>query len=63
MINTTEGAKSIADSFSLRRTALLKKVPYATTIAGARATIEAIAAMRNGGLDVWPLQSYATHAS
>jgi carbamoyl-phosphate synthase large subunit len=63
MINTTEGAKSIADSFSLRRTALLKKVPYATTIAGARATIEAISAMRNGGLDVWPLQSYATHTS
>ncbi len=63
MINTTEGAKSIADSFSLRRTALLKKVPYATTIAGARATIEAIAAMRNGGLDVWPLQSYAIHST
>ncbi len=63
MINTTEGAKSIADSFSLRRTTLLKKVPYATTIAGARAIVEAIVAMRNGGLDVWPLQSYATHAS
>ncbi|MBC6440821.1 MAG: carbamoyl-phosphate synthase large subunit [Rhodospirillales bacterium] len=63
VINTTEGAKSITDSFSLRRTALVKKVPYATTIAGARATIEAIAAMRNGGLDVAPLQSYATAAS
>ena len=59
MINTTEGAKSIADSFSLRRTALLKKVPYVTTMAGARATIEAIAAIRDGGLDVAPLQSYA----
>ena len=63
VINTTEGAKSIADSFSLRRTALLKKVPYATTVAGARATIAAIAAMRDGGLDVAPLQSYAAAAS
>ena len=62
MINTTEGAKSIADSFSLRRTALLKQVPYATTVAGARATVEAIAAMRDGGLDVAPLQSYAASA-
>ena len=59
VINTTEGAKSIADSFSLRRTALSKKVPYATTIAGAGAMIEAIAALRDGGLDVAPLQSYA----
>jgi len=63
MINTTEGAKSIADSFSLRRTALLKKVPYVTTIAGARATIEAISAMRDGSLEVAPLQSYNGHAA
>jgi len=59
VINTTEGAKSIADSFSLRRTALVGKVPYATTIAGARATVEAIAAIAGGGIDVAPLQSYA----
>ena len=63
MINTTEGAKSITDSFSLRRTALMKKVPYATTIPGARAVVEAIAAMRSEGLDVMPLQSYTTSAS
>ncbi|MEM7120359.1 MAG: carbamoyl-phosphate synthase large subunit [Pseudomonadota bacterium] len=59
LINTTEGAKSIADSFSLRRTALIKRLPYATTIAGARAMVQAIAAMRDDALDVAPLQSYS----
>ena len=59
LINTTEGAKSIADSFSLRRTALIKRLPYATTIAGARAMVQAIAALRDDALDVAPLQSYS----
>ncbi|MBT7614047.1 MAG: ATP-grasp domain-containing protein, partial [Rhodospirillaceae bacterium] len=63
VINTTEGAKAIADSFSLRRTALVKKVQYVTTMAGARAFVEAISAMRDGGLDVAPLQSYALAAT
>jgi carbamoyl-phosphate synthase large subunit len=60
VINTTEGAKSIADSFSLRRTALIRKVPYATTIAGARAMVEAISALAASGIDVAPLQSYSS---
>ncbi len=59
LINTTEGSQSITDSFSLRRTALMKKVPYVTTIPGARAVVEAIAALKAGGLDVKPLQAYA----
>ena len=58
MINTTESARSIADSFGMRRTALLKNVPYATTIAGASAMIDAITALRERGFDVAPLQSY-----
>ena len=60
MINTTESARSIADSFGMRRTALLKNVPYATTIAGASAMIDAITAVRERGFDVAPLQSYGT---
>jgi carbamoyl-phosphate synthase large subunit len=60
VFNTTEGAQAIQDSFSLRRTALMKKIPYSTTIAGARAMVEAIAALRGSTLDVAPLQSYAT---
>ena len=59
LVNTTESAKSIADSSGMRRTALLKNVPYATTIAGARAMVEAIAAVRATGFDVAPLQCYA----
>jgi carbamoyl-phosphate synthase large subunit len=59
VFNTTEGAQSLADSFSIRRTALQQKVPYYTTMAGAVAATEAIAALRQGALDVRPLQSYA----
>ena len=62
MINTTESARSIADSFGMRRTALLKNVPYTTTIAGASAMIDAITAVRERGFDVAPLQSYAREA-
>ncbi|KAA0680371.1 carbamoyl-phosphate synthase large subunit [Roseomonas genomospecies 6] len=58
VINTTEGAQALSDSFSLRRTALTYNLPYYTTMAGARAAVEAIAALRNGSLEVAPLQSY-----
>ncbi|MGE0153311.1 MAG: carbamoyl-phosphate synthase large subunit [Reyranellaceae bacterium] len=60
VFNTAEGAQSIADSFTLRRTALMNKIPYYTTVAGARAAVEGIAAMRQGALDASPLQSYFT---
>ncbi len=58
VFNTTEGAQAIADSFSLRRTALTHAIPYYTTVAGARAAVQAIAALRSGSLEVAPLQSY-----
>jgi carbamoyl-phosphate synthase large subunit len=58
MMNTTEGSKSIADSFEIRRTALTLKIPYYTTTAGANAVVKAIAALRLGRLEVAPLQSY-----
>jgi len=58
MMNTTEGSKSIADSFEIRRTALTLKIPYYTTTAGASAVVKAIAALRLGRLEVAPLQSY-----
>ena len=58
VFNTTEGAQAIADSFSLRRTALVHHIPYYTTAAGARAAVQAICALQNGSLDVAPLQSY-----
>jgi carbamoyl-phosphate synthase large subunit len=42
IVNTTEGAKAIADSAAIRRAALQHKVPYTTTIAGAEATCMAL---------------------
>jgi carbamoyl-phosphate synthase large subunit len=58
VFNTTEGAQAISDSFSLRRTALTHNIPYYTTVAGARAAVQAIGALREGCLEVAPLQSY-----
>jgi carbamoyl-phosphate synthase large subunit len=58
VFNTTEGAQAIADSFSLRRTALTNAIPYYTTVAGARAAVQAIATLKTGNLEVAPLQSY-----
>jgi carbamoyl-phosphate synthase large subunit len=58
VINTTLGAEAIADSFSLRRTALMKDIPYFTTIAAARAAAGAIQALKSAPLDVRSLQEY-----
>jgi carbamoyl-phosphate synthase large subunit len=58
VFNTTEGALAIADSASIRQTALAGDIPYYTTVAGARAAVEAIAALQSGALEVAPLQSY-----
>jgi carbamoyl-phosphate synthase large subunit len=58
VFNTTDGAQAIADSFSIRRTALMNKIPYYTTVAGARAAVAAIGALKSGKLEVTPLQSY-----
>jgi carbamoyl-phosphate synthase large subunit len=59
VFNTTEGAQALADSASIRRTAVTMKVPYYTTLASAVAATEAIAALRAGSLEVAPLQSYS----
>ena len=58
VFNTTEGATAIADSFTLRQTALYYRIPYYTTVAGCRAVVAAISALKAGSLDVAPLQSY-----
>jgi len=63
VFNTTEGKQSLEDSFSLRRSALMMKIPYYTTTAGALAAAQAIAAQADGVLEVRPLQSYAASAS
>ncbi len=58
VVNTASGAQSLADSFDIRRSALTHGVPHYTTMAGARAAVHAIAALRAGTLEVAPLQAY-----
>ena len=62
VFNTTEGAQALADSRSLRRAALLQKVPYYTTLAGAIAAAQGIKAFLEGDLEVHALQSYFDRA-
>jgi carbamoyl-phosphate synthase large subunit len=42
IVNTVEGKQATADSFTIRREALMHKVSYTTTIAGALATVQAL---------------------
>jgi carbamoyl-phosphate synthase large subunit len=42
IVNTTEGRQAIADSFSIRRETLQRRIPYSTTLAGAHATLNAL---------------------
>ena len=58
MINTTGGRQAIQDSFSLRVAALHSRVPYYTTMAGARAVVEALRHVKRGDFDIAPLQAY-----
>ncbi|UCE87409.1 MAG: ATP-grasp domain-containing protein, partial [Deltaproteobacteria bacterium] len=57
VINTVgPDAKAVRDSFSIRRVALLRGVPYFTTAAAARAACGAIQALRNATIGVRSLQ-------
>ena len=47
IVNTTEGKQAIADSFSIRREALMHKISYTTTLAAARATCQALRELDN----------------
>jgi carbamoyl-phosphate synthase large subunit len=58
VFNTVAGAKAIADSFDLRRTALMGGIPYFTTVSGINAAVDAIFELNKGELEVAPLQSY-----
>ncbi len=58
VVNTASGPQAVADSFTIRRSALTHGVPHYTTMAGARAAVHAIAALRARTLEVAPLQSY-----
>jgi carbamoyl-phosphate synthase large subunit len=58
VLNTTEGRRAIRDSYTLRRAALTYKIPYYTTLPGARAVVQAMTEPAARDLAVAPLQSY-----
>ena len=49
-------AKSIQDSYSMRRAALVRGIPYFTTVAAMRAAAGAVRAMRQETIGVRSLQ-------
>ncbi len=55
---TTKSSQAVSDSSSIRRMALMNKIPYYTLITAATATVSAIKALKDRDLDVAPLQSY-----
>jgi carbamoyl-phosphate synthase large subunit len=59
MINTTtKSSQAVEDSTSIRRMALMNKIPYYTLLTAAGAAIQAIRAIKSSTLDVASLQSY-----
>ena len=58
LVINTVGADPVAvrDSASIRRSALLRQVPYFTTVAGARAALGAIRALQLGSIGVRAIQ-------
>jgi carbamoyl-phosphate synthase large subunit len=61
VFNTTEGSKALADSKSIRQTALLYHIPYYTTLAGIRAISLAIEAISEDNMNVTPIQDYKSN--
>ncbi|MBF0345518.1 MAG: carbamoyl-phosphate synthase large subunit [Nitrospirae bacterium] len=58
IINTVSGAQAKADSKSIRTAALQYKVPYSTTVAGAKALVNAIEMLKSKNVDIKTIQEY-----
>ncbi len=58
IINTVSGKKTVSESSAIRIAALALNIPYTTTLAGARATAQAIRALQKGRVEVRTLQEY-----
>ncbi|MBL8143470.1 MAG: carbamoyl-phosphate synthase large subunit [Acidobacteria bacterium] len=58
VINTPLGRESFFDDRTVRRAAMMHGVPCITTLTGAAATVAAIKALREEGIDVRALQEY-----
>jgi carbamoyl-phosphate synthase large subunit len=60
IINTIESARGRKDSFYIRHSALQYRVPYTTTISGARAVARALRGLREKKMTIKSLQEYHT---
>jgi len=58
IINTSEGKQSAKDGYIIRRLAIELGIPYVTTLAGARAVLNAIEAVQNKEINVKSLNDY-----
>ena len=58
IINTSEGKQSAKDGYIIRRLAIELGIPYVTTLAGARAALNAIEAIQNNKIGVKSLNDY-----
>ena len=58
IINTSEGKQSAKDGYIIRRLAIELGIPYVTTLAGARAVLNAIQAVQNNEINVKSLNRY-----
>ena len=58
VLNTPLGRESFFDDRSVRRVAMMQGTPCITTLTGGAATVSAIKALREQGLDVRSLQEY-----
>jgi carbamoyl-phosphate synthase large subunit len=60
IINTVSGSQAQKDSFSIRQSALQYKVPFTTTISGARAVANAIEMLKKKKVHIQSIQEYHT---
>lgn len=58
ILNTPSGEEAQSDGRRIRRSALTYKIPIITTIAGAKATLDAIRSLKSNPLEVKALQDY-----
>ena len=58
IINTSEGKQSAKDGYIIRRLAIELGIPYVTTLAGARAVLNALQAVQNNEINVKSLNKY-----
>ena len=62
IINTPVGRESKYDDSYIRRAAIQHRIPYITTIAAAKATVEGMETAKCGGIEIRSIQEYHTRS-